>query len=75
MLARGNALTMQLFTGLRGPSRAALLEPVGGLYSIETATIKAALKRTMGNVNKAAKELGVSRATIYRKIKRMHHQE
>ena len=75
MLARGNALTVQLFTGLRGPSRAALLEPVGGLYSIETATIKAALKRTMGNVNKAAKELGVSRATIYRKIKRMHHQE
>jgi len=75
MLARGNALTTQHFVGLRGPSRTTLLEPMGGLHGIERETIKAALKRTNGNVNKAAKELGISRATIYRKIKRMHPAE
>lgn len=75
MLARGNALTMQLFPGLRGPSRTALLEPAGGLEGMEIETIRAVLKRSSGNVNKAAKELGISRATIYRKIKRMHPQE
>lgn len=42
---------------------------------MEMETIRAALKRTSGNVNKVAKELGVSRATIYRKLKRMHPQE
>jgi transcriptional regulator with PAS, ATPase and Fis domain len=75
MLARGSALTVQLFADLRGPSRTALLEPVGGLDGMELETIRTALKRTSGNVNKAAKELGISRATIYRKIKRMHPQE
>jgi DNA-binding NtrC family response regulator len=75
MLARGSALTVQLFTSLYGPSRTTLLEPVGGLDGMEMETIRAALKRTSGNVNKVAKELGVSRATIYRKIKRMHPQE
>jgi transcriptional regulator with PAS, ATPase and Fis domain len=75
MLARGNALTTLVFTGLRGPSRTALLEPVGGLEGMEMDTIRAVLKRSSGNVNKAAKELGISRATIYRKIKRMHPQK
>jgi len=74
MLTRGNALTPQLFSGLRGPSRTALLEPVGGLEGLEMETIRAVLKRSSGNVNKAAKELGISRATIYRKIKRMDSQ-
>lgn len=75
MLARGSALTVQLFADLRGPARTTLLEPVGGLDGIELETIRAALKRASGNVNKAAKELGISRATIYRKIKRLHPQE
>jgi len=74
MLSRGNALTAQLFTGFRGPSRTALLEPVGGLEELERETIRTVLKRSSGNVNKAAKELGISRATIYRKIKRMDSQ-
>ena len=42
---------------------------------MERETIRAALKRTSGNVNQAAKELGISRATIYRKLKRMHAEE
>jgi DNA-binding NtrC family response regulator len=75
MLARGSALTVQLFTSLQGPARTTLREPVGGLDGIEMETIRTALKQARGNVNKAAKELGISRATIYRKIKRMHPQE
>ena len=75
MLARGSALTAQLFADLRGPARTTLLEPAGGLDGIKMETIRSALKRTSGNVNKAAKELGISRATVYRKIKRMDPQE
>ncbi len=75
MLARGTALTQDLFEGLRGPSPTALREPVGELDSVEMETIRAALKRTSGNVVKAARELGISRATIYRKLKRMEHRD
>jgi transcriptional regulator with PAS, ATPase and Fis domain len=74
MLARGSALTAQLFSGIRGPSRTILLEHVGLLDDREMEAIRAALKRTSGNVIKAAKELGISRATLYRKIKRIHPQ-
>ena len=87
MLARGSVLTPQLFVGISGPSRTTLLEPVnrmegmemeairaamGGMKSREMEMIRTALKRTSGNVIQAAKELGISRATLYRKIKRMH---
>ncbi len=75
MLARGSALTAQLFTGIRGPSRTVLLEPVDLPDDREMETIRAALKRTSGNVIKAAKDLGISRATLYRKIKRNHPQK
>jgi DNA-binding NtrC family response regulator len=75
MLTRGNALTPQLFAGLRGPSPTTLLDPVGGLEELEMETIRTVLRRSRGDVNKAAKELGISRATIYRKIKRMDTQE
>jgi DNA-binding NtrC family response regulator len=74
MLARGNVLTPQLFANIHGPSRTALLEPVDLLNGMEMEMIRTALKRTSGNVIKAAKELGISRATLYRKIKRTHPQ-
>ncbi|MGC1455311.1 MAG: sigma-54 dependent transcriptional regulator [Nitrospirota bacterium] len=72
ILARGSVLTPQLFASINGPSRTALLEPVDRMNGTELEMIRTALKRTSGNVIKAAKELGMSRATLYRKIKRMH---
>ncbi len=72
ILARGSVLTPQLFASINGPSRTALLEPVDRMNGMEMEMIRTALKRTGGNVIKAAKELGMSRATLYRKIKRMH---
>lgn len=73
ILSRGNVLTPELFDNLHipGPSRTTLAEPVGGLELIERETIKSALKRARGNVVQAARELGISRATIYRRMKRM----
>jgi len=75
MLARGSALTAELFAGLRGPARTTLRGPAGGLEWLEMESIRAALQRSSGNVIKAAEELGISRATIYRKLKRMHPQD
>jgi DNA-binding NtrC family response regulator len=71
ILARGSVLTPQLFASINGPSRTALLDPADQMNGIELEMIRTALKRTSGNVIKAAKELGMSRATLYRKIKRM----
>ena len=73
ILARGTVLTPELFASIHEPSRTALLEPVDRRTGREVEMIRTALKRTNGNVVKAANELGMSRATLYRKIKRMHH--
>jgi transcriptional regulator with PAS, ATPase and Fis domain len=75
ILARGSVLTPELFAGLHGPLRTALLEPVDRPNGREMEMIRTALKRTNGNVIKAANELGMSRATLYRKIKRMHPRD
>ncbi|MCI4663120.1 MAG: GAF domain-containing protein [Neomegalonema sp.] len=48
-------------------------EPVGdGFEAAERRTIRVALARAGGNVSYAAKLLGVSRATLHRKIKRLN---
>jgi DNA-binding NtrC family response regulator len=72
ILARGSVLTAELFASIHEPSRPALLEPVDPPNSREMEMIRTALKRANGSVIKAAQELGMSRATLYRKIKRMH---
>jgi DNA-binding NtrC family response regulator len=75
MLARGSALTSRFLPNLRASGPTALAEPSLGLNGLEMASIRAALQRSKGDVNKAAKELGISRATIYRKLKRMDPQK
>ncbi len=44
----------------------ATLEVVSGLIAAERAEIRRAIARTKGNMSAAAKDLGVSRATLYR---------
>ena len=71
LLAHGEPLNVEHFSGLD-------LQPVfvqeekdaGNLENIEEAHIKAAVKRFGGDTRKAAESLGISRATLYRKLKK-----
>ena len=77
------ALEVPLWTGLRlhalpilggqvGASKPAQLAapaaPPPPLKDIETALIRKAVEEARGNVQKAAKNLGISRATVYRRL-------
>lgn len=46
----------------------------GGLKDMETAMIRRAVEQAKGNVAKAAQALGISRATVYRKLGRQPKQ-
>ena len=46
------------------------LMPVSSLGAMEAETIKRAMKKVNGNVQKAARILQISRATLYRKIEK-----
>lgn len=58
--------------GMNAPPRAAVVaSPQGtGLKDMETALIKQAVLDARGNVMEAARALGISRATVYRKLGR-----
>ncbi len=43
--------------------------PRGSLRDIEREAINAALERAGGNVSRAAKELGIGRATLHRRLR------
>jgi transcriptional regulator of acetoin/glycerol metabolism len=43
--------------------------PTGSLREIEREAINAALERSGGNVSRAAKELGIGRATLHRRLR------
>jgi len=71
--------------GLKGPEGAAeseidyqhvaaVLLGAGTLQEIETLIIRAALKLEEKSMAKAARRLGIGRATIYRKVERMSEQ-
>ena len=69
LLSRGRPWTVEYFPGLLrtepfsspGPSR-------GDSYGSEESAILAALKEHQGHVAQTAKDLGISRATLYRKL-------
>ncbi len=72
---------MPLWSGLQLQARAclqhacqeALATPhTGPLQQIQTAMISKATEHARGNVAQAAKALGISRATLYRKLARKH---
>ena len=68
-----------LWSGLQLQARACLqhacmaapaAQPTGPLQQIQTAMISRAIEHARGNVAQAAKALGISRATLYRKLAR-----
>ena len=70
------ALEVPLWTGLRlhalpvlgGQANTSNAAPSPPLKDIETALIRKAVDEARGNVQKAAKTLGISRATVYRRL-------
>ena len=71
LLARGTELDMQHFTGLwdAGP-----VQPRKGSVSVdrsESDAIQSALEQCGGSVVQAAKTLGMSQATLYRRLKKL----
>lgn len=72
LISHGQVLTLEHFYGL-DPAYSldipAVIAP--GKYSeIEESHIRTVLKRFQGNTIKASKALGISRATLYRKLKK-----
>lgn len=69
VLAQGNTLTADHFSWLKStalPKSQCTLET---LSEVEQSHIFAALERERGNVTKAAESLGISKATLYRRLK------
>jgi DNA-binding NtrC family response regulator len=72
LLSRGAALQPAHFPGLEGPADGPV--PGGTMEELETGHLLAVLDQKGGSVELAAKILGISRATFYRKIKRIREQ-
>jgi DNA-binding NtrC family response regulator len=59
----------------RSPRGAPASEAGGGLASLEREAIERCLERQGGNISRAAEELGLSRASLYRRIRKYGLQE
>jgi transcriptional regulator of acetoin/glycerol metabolism len=75
----GQPLDVPLWSGLQLQAMACLQQacafektttPTGPLQQLQTAMISKAIEHARGNVAQAAKALGISRATLYRKLSR-----
>ncbi len=70
-LPAGAPIAKEAFAPSRRPNLAAPVQSPGGqgrLRDIETALIRKTVQETRGNVAEAAARLGVSRATVYRRL-------
>jgi len=72
LLSRGQPLTVDYFHGLDAAAKLEAPDPLpAGKYSdVEESHIRATLKRFQGDTANASKALGISRATLYRKLKK-----
>lgn len=71
LLSRGGDLKPVHFSGLGGRHQAQRAAAGHTVQQVEEAHIALVLKQTGGNVDQAAQRLGISRATLYRKLKRL----
>jgi DNA-binding NtrC family response regulator len=71
ILSRGGVLTLDNFSGLINTAGDITPAPGNTIHEIETSHILDVLRQYDGDVNKTAKSLGISRATIYRKLKHL----
>jgi transcriptional regulator with GAF, ATPase, and Fis domain/tetratricopeptide (TPR) repeat protein len=60
----------ELFASILRPARRAARPPAGTLRDLERRQVERALEAAQGDKEKAARLLGLSRATLYRKLKR-----
>jgi DNA-binding NtrC family response regulator len=77
LLSRGGPLEMKHFPGLefgRSPAMPEAKEP-HALRQVEEEYIRSHLSNSGGDVRKLAKKLGVSRSTLYRKLKRFRESQ
>ena len=72
LLCRGAALRPAHFPGLEDPAGGKA--PGCTMEELETGHLLAVLEQKGGNIEQAAKSLDISRATFYRKIKRIREQ-
>jgi DNA-binding NtrC family response regulator len=72
ILSRANCLTAEHFSWLQTAALSQGLAPASTLGEMEQNHILAALERSGGDVAKAARSLGISRATVYRRLKQLH---
>jgi transcriptional regulator of acetoin/glycerol metabolism len=72
-------LDVPLWSGLHLQARACIeqnyeqaphISATGPLHQLQSAMIRKAIDLSRGNVSQAAKALGISRATLYRKLSR-----
>jgi DNA-binding NtrC family response regulator len=69
LLARGEPLRPEHFPGLTAPRR--LSRPTAPVERLDTARVLEVLTQVGGNKKEAARRLGISRATLYRHLRRM----
>jgi len=69
LLARGEPLRPEHFPGLTAPRR--LPRPASPVEPLETGRVMEVLRQVGGNKKEAARRLGISRATLYRHLRRM----
>jgi len=75
LLARGGPLAPEHFHSLNGSELWRGTNGVEDSRALEALRIRGALDRHSGNAELAAKEIGISRATLYRKLKRAENRK
>jgi transcriptional regulator of acetoin/glycerol metabolism len=64
---------LKLILTARSPNRVVQREGANFLKVVEAATVTDAIQRNHGNISSAADELGISRSSVYRRLKQKEH--